>query len=351
MGPDQLKQFLDEQGPIHGFTHGGWTRLEKPLSFDSYRTWIEQGRHGQMRYLEEHLPVKENPQRRYPQIRSAFVFAFPYLPAPAPEPLPLRHGRLALYARGEDYHFWLKRKLQSLITELQTRFPEADFEAHTDSSPLMERDLARRAGLGWVGKNTCVIHPQHGSLFLIGEVLCSLDAPSTELAPVPDFCGTCRRCIDICPTQALVEPRILDARKCISYLTIESREIMAPALRPAIGDWLFGCDLCQTVCPWNQKVFRGRNELETAPLRSLTDGDRQGLIEELRWMLTASGKALEKALRGTPLARAGSFGLKRNSLVVAANQNLRELRPEVENLTSHSRLGELAQWTLQAWEA
>ncbi|WP_413581690.1 tRNA epoxyqueuosine(34) reductase QueG [Bdellovibrio sp. HCB288] len=314
------------------------------MSFDFYRSWIDEGLHGEMKYLADHAPIKENPQSKWSRAESALVFAMPYFPHPEKmDNFPLKSARVSMYAQGIDYHFWFKERMQKLCVELGKAFPEEEFLAFTDSSPLLERDLAKKAALGWVGKNTCVIHPKKGSLFFIGEIVTSLKI-TTEIEPLPDFCGTCTRCLDICPTGALIEPRKMDARKCISYLTIESRQIPEESLRSQIGDWFFGCDLCQTVCPWNQKVFKGQLSIEKS--LSLTSEHEKDLTTELRYILTSSGKKLSKDFFGTPLARAGSFGLKRNALIVAANRKLKELQPEVEALSEHEKLGELAQWTL-----
>lgn len=297
-----------------------------------------------MKYLEEHAAIKESPQIKWPRAQSALVFAMPYFPHPQGNiNFPLKNARVSLYAQGMDYHFWFRERMQQLCTTLKEQFPEEEFLSFTDSSPILERDLAKRAGLGWVGKNTCLIHPKKGSLFFIGEIYTSLKM-NTEFEPLPDFCGTCTRCIDICPTQALIEPRKMDARKCISYLTIESRTLPPEDLREKIGDWFFGCDLCQTVCPWNQKIFKGK--LSTEATLSRSEDETLNLIEDLRYILSSSGKKLEKDFWGTPLARAGSFGLKRNALIVAGNMKLQDLQKEIQNLLGHEKLGELAQWTL-----
>jgi epoxyqueuosine reductase len=272
------------------------------------------------------------------------VFAVPYYPHPAlVENFPLNNARISLYAQGYDYHHWFKEKLQNICDELKVLLPDEEFLPMTDSSPVLERDLAYRAGIGWVGKNTCVIHPKGGSLFFIGEIYSSITF-SLESKPAHDFCGTCTRCIDICPTGALTEARKLDARKCISYLTIESREVPPQELREKMGDWFFGCDLCQTTCPWNQKAFK--NQLSIEQLESKSPEEEQRLEEELRWILTTSGKQIERSFQGTALARAGGFGLKRNALIVAANRGISTLAPEVENLRHHPKLGELATWAL-----
>nr|BFD62854.1 tRNA epoxyqueuosine(34) reductase QueG [Bdellovibrio sp. HM001] len=344
MTPQEMKSLIDGTLAELGFSHFGLTPLSRPLSFEFYKEWLQEGLHGDMTYLAEHAPIKENPQSKWPRAQSALVFAMSYFPHPEKKAeFPLKQARVSLYAQGMDYHFWFKDRMRQLCAKLQDQFPEEEFLAFTDSSPVLERDLAKRAGLGWVGKNTCLIHPKKGSLFFIGEIYTSLKL-QTEIEPLPDFCGTCTRCLDICPTGALLEPRKMDARKCISYLTIESRQVPPEDLREAIGDWFFGCDLCQTVCPWNQKVFKGQLSIEKS--LPLSHSEEHLLIEDLRYILSASGKKIGKDFLGTPLARAGSFGLKRNALLVCANRGLKELRPEVEALLKHEKLGELAQWTL-----
>lgn len=335
----KLQSFCD----MVGASHAGATRLSTPLSFDRYAEWLQAGHQADMKYLEDHAAFKKNPQTWQPLAHSAFVFAFPYVPHPEPTPT-FSAARTALYSQGRDYHHWLKERLMKIVESLKAEYPEHDFFVHTDSSPILERDLAYRAGLGWFGKNTCLIHPKKGSLFLIGEILTSLQVES-QSSPVPDFCGTCTRCLDICPTKALIAPQTLQADRCISYWTIESRELPPENLRPAFGDWLFGCDLCQTVCPWNQKVFKGLN-LKVDPLLPLSTDQRTQLVEELRILLNSTHNQTQKRLKGSALSRAGAKGLKRNALVIIANQKLEELRPEVEKLSQDEYLGELANWTL-----
>ncbi|WP_246845512.1 tRNA epoxyqueuosine(34) reductase QueG [Bdellovibrio sp. NC01] len=340
-----MTTFIEKELTELGFSHFGYSPLSKPLSFEFYQEWLDQGLHGDMKYLAEHAPIKHTPQVKWPRAQSALVFAIPYFPHPEQKPdFPVKNARISMYAKGYDYHYWFRERMNKLCAKLKEQFPDEEFLSFTDSSPILERDLAKRAGLGWVGKNTCIIHPKKGSLFFIGEIYTSLKVDH-EVAPLPDFCGTCTRCIDICPTGALLEPKKMDARKCISYLTIESRALPPVELREKIGDWFFGCDLCQTVCPWNQKVFKG--QLSVEQVQALNTDDEEILTSDLRYILISSGKKLEKDFFGTPLARAGSFGLKRNALIVIANRKLSVLREEVAELASHERLGELAQWTLE----
>ena len=322
-----------------GFTQAGWTTLRRPLSLHVYEQWLQDGHHGNMDYLNRHLPDKADAKKMWPRAQSAIVVAVSYLPHPEPmDGIPLNAAKIALYAQGKDYHLWLKLRLEKLCQSLRAAYSEHEFVPMTDSAPVMERDLAYRAGLGWIGKNTCLIHPQHGSLFFIGEIYTSLATPDDPMS-LPDHCGTCRRCLDACPTQALVEPRKLVAEKCISYLTIEATEAPAEGLRNKMGNWFFGCDICQTVCPWNLK--RQGDQLNEKTVA------RESLVADLRWILTSSNKALEKTLRDTALSRAGGKGLKRNALIVIANQGLTELQREVQSLAAHPILGELAQWTIQ----
>ncbi len=335
---------LDPLIKASGFDHYGWAELKRPFSIALYESWLKDGHHGSMEYLERHRPLKEDPQKVLAHARSALVIAAPYFPHPKP-PAALQHSRVALYAQGEDYHLWFKEALDNLKVKLQDQFPNEQFVCFTDSGPVLERDLAARAGLGWIGKNTCLIHTQKGSLFFLGEILTTIPIETAEVLH-PDRCGTCTRCLDVCPTKALEEPRKLNATKCISYWTIESKTPAPASMRSHFNDWLFGCDLCQTVCPWNEKAFG------TTSMKSKTeqnqDTQRDGLIQELRHILTASNKELEKQWKNTPLERAGGRGLKKNAVIVAANLKITELRPEIEQLHHTSpQLQSLCDWALQ----
>jgi epoxyqueuosine reductase len=321
--------------PFHQF---GFTDLARPLSMDFYRQWLAAGLQAGMTYLEDHADLKEDPKRLAPQARAAIVVTKSYFPHPYGEP-PLPALRTALYSHGEDYHSRLKAELTHLAQVLHEEFGEHEFLCFTDSAPILERDLAYRAGLGWIGKNTCLIHPQKGSLFFIGQILTSLPL-SPSPARIHDFCGTCDRCLRACPTQALEQPRLLNANKCIAYWTIEARSPAPEKMREHFRDWFFGCDICQTVCPWNEKTF-GREVMTrlTATHESPPD-------EDLRWILRSSRKELARAFATSPLSRARPVGLKRNALVVIGNLRLRSLRGEVERCLDVPDLKEVAEWTL-----
>lgn len=345
---DNLNQSLNEWSDQQGFSHWGISPLSSPVSLEFYKSWIEQNYHGEMEYLKRHLPQKENPKLLDSRIESAFIFAYNYIPHPKPTGTESETLRSAFYSQGEDYHFWLKEKLEAIAIQLRALYPDEVFLCLTDSSPILERDLAYRAGLGWVGKNTCLIHPQKGSFFLIGEIVSSMKLQNSA-ALVHDFCGTCTRCLDICPTKALEAPRLLNAQKCISYLTIESRQIPNADLRSGIGDWFFGCDLCQTVCPWNEKAFKRTQVLEKSHKRDLDSKARENLIHELNEILTLSGKKLQKKFENSPLQRAGPFGLRRNAIVVATNQNLHELRESIRFWSKDEKLAPLVEWSLSSF--
>lgn len=354
--------FLESLGQQFGFSNCSATSLQTPLYIDFYKSWLQQGKHADMQYLADHLPLKEQPETLLQKknnsalskdkLLSAFVFTYDYVPHP--QPTVESALRVALYAQGEDYHLWFRKKLESMSLALNEKFPEHQFICATDSSPVLERDLAYRAGLGWFGKNTCLIHPKKGSLFFIGEILSTIDLTELQrnnessenprkayLHPelMHDFCGKCQKCIEVCPTGALEKPRTLNANLCISYLTIESQNLPPEPLIEKIGDWFFGCDLCQTACPWNQKIWHNSNVQIENPY---SEENRQQWIAELQEILTLSGKQLTRKFEHTALNRARPFGLRRNAIVVAMNQNLKELTEVIEKYVTDPKLGPLA---------
>ena len=312
---------------------------------DFYDQWLKDGRQGEMEYLARHRDLKAAPEAWLPFARSAIVFAINYGPQTrvgtresnyvTRKQSALRTAFYTEYAPDQtDYHDAIRAELKPVMEELKNRYPSAEFRFALDAEPVLERDLAARAGLGWVGKNTCVIDRESGSLFFIAEILTSLETDEAALQ-VKDFCGTCTRCIDACPTSAIVAPRVLDATKCISYWTIESKKIPPKDLRSKFGDWFFGCDICQTVCPWNVKAY-GKDVLAEP------EHDRELLIQDLRFILASSNRELERRFEGTPLVRARGFGLKRNALIVAGNLRLKELMFEIESLFANEKLAALA---------
>ncbi len=293
-----------------GFALAGVTTADPPPHLDVYRSWLAAGRHGQMAYLagERAEAHRANPRQILPECESILVVGLRY---PFPSKSTASGARVAAYAQGQDYHDILPARLEILVETLQSaaavRFP---YRIYTDTGPLLERELAQRAGLGWIGKNTCLIHPRLGSAVLLGEALLGLSL--TPDAPfLPDRCGTCTRCIEACPTACILPDRTLDAARCISYLTIELKGSIPQDLRPAVGDWLFGCDVCQDVCPWNHRA---------EPPSADPTFDRIPVPAPAEMLPLGRGE-LQQALAGSPILRPKRRGLLRNAAVVAGNQH------------------------------
>ena len=330
---EQIEEILKSSG----FDHHGWTTLDKPLSLTLYKSWISEGLHGDMEYLKAHIAAKEDFGRVLPRAHSAIVVTRSYEPHPRPA-RPLRLP-VARYARGEDYHHWFREELAGAASQLKRIYPDDEFLCATDSMPVLERDLAYRAGLGWIGKNTMLLNEKRGSLFFIGEIITTLKLTAT-LEAAADRCGTCTRCIDACPTGAIVEARKLDARKCISYLTIEAKHPPQGELRDLNSHFYYGCDICQTVCPWNQKVHG--EQLTSEPVAS-----REETLTDLKFVLTTSGRRLSKHFEGTPLTRASTWHHKANAIVLAANLGFSELRNEIAAARDrYENLKDLGDWAL-----
>lgn len=320
-----------------------WIPLDGPKSFHFYQEWLDQGHFGEMSYLQRHAPSKEDPKRLLAPAQSVIMVAKSYVPSPQPHGV-FKNLRVASYAQNKDYHDWLYKDLQKVAQDLQELHPEGQCLVGTDSIAFLERDFAAQAGLGWVGKNTCIIDRKQGSFFFLGEILTSLPAPESLPSVSQDFCGTCSRCIEICPTQALEASRRLIATKCISYWTIESKTVAPREIRENLNDWFFGCDLCQSVCPWNQKPFASYPQVLNAEKFLTSNAD---FIEDLRKILTETDENLKALIRNTPFERSKPFGLRRNALYVAGNRRLKELEAEIMGLQKDSKLGELADWALE----
>ena len=225
---------------------------------DAFVTWLQAGRAGTMHYMHRSAEQRVDPTQLLAGARSVIAVACSYntrhagTHSPAAEPDPSRPGRIAHYALGDDYHEVVRPRLHALADAIRQQFPGEQTRCCVDTAPILEREAAALAGLGWIGKNTCLVNPQWGSWLVLGEMVTTLALEPDS--PMPDFCGTCTRCINACPTGAIVAPHELDARKCISYLTLEHRDPLTGPQRPQIGNWLVGCDLCQDACPWNQRA-------------------------------------------------------------------------------------------------
>lgn len=238
-----------------GFAYCGFTEA-MPLEAEKrdLEQWLRFGYHGKMGYMADFFDERTDPNRLLPGTRTVIVVLAGY--TPQQESLTEGRPKIARYAWGRDYHHVLREKLQALIRHLQQLAGPVQAQWYVDAAPVMEKAWARRAGMGWVGKNTNLIRPDAGSYFLLGEIFTEVVFPPD--APLKDYCGTCTRCLDACPTQALT-PYKIDATKCISYLTIEMREEIPEAFKGRMKSWAFGCDICQEVCPWNQFATAAQN--------------------------------------------------------------------------------------------
>ncbi len=325
-----------------GFELAGVAPLGPSPEADFYSEWLARGYAGEMHYLERGATTRLDPSRLLPGARSVVVCALNYhtdRPLTASDP---ERGWVSRYAWGRDYHKILLARLK-LLAEWIGRETGAGTRTYVDTGPLLERVYARYAGVGWFGKNTCVIDQQVGSWIFLGCILTDLEL--TYDTPPPDRCGSCTRCIDACPTNAIVEPYVLDSRKCISYLTIELRGAIPETLREGVGHHLFGCDICQDVCPWNSR----------APV---VPDDRLDFRPELFWpsldhLLDLNDDGWRDLIRGTAMKRAKVGGLIRNLMVVVGNSGLGRLRKKVERFLGHSdaEVRSHAQWAAQKLDA
>jgi epoxyqueuosine reductase len=314
--------------------------------FDRLRDWLERGFAGTMSYLHRHGDARRHPSSILPEVRSVIMTGMNYRPIAEPidnAPGPPT-GRISCYARGSDYHDVLRQRLKRLLDWLCQERSDCLGRGVVDTAPLLERDFARRAGLGWFGKNTMLLNKRLGSYFFIGALLTNLelacDAPHTA-----SHCGTCTACLDACPTDAFAAPGLLDARRCISYLTIEHRGDVPAELRPGLGDWLFGCDVCQEVCPWNRKAPPG---IEPA-LQGRPELEHLDLIE----VLSMSEEVFRRLFRGTALMRTKRSGLLRNAALVLGNSGDAAALPALRRALDDPEpvVREAAQWAVAQIES
>lgn len=292
-----------------GFDLAGVAALGPADTAAAFDDWIAAGQAGTMAYLARGAEKRRDTRLPRPGTTHALVVALDY---GGREP----SGPVARYARGDDYHDVMETRLRALHARLERDAGRAIAgKPYVDTGPILERDLARRAGLGWFGKNTNLLNPQLGSFFFLGALV--LDAELVPDAPFQaDRCGSCTRCIDACPTGAIVAPRRLDATRCISYLTIELKDEIPLELREKIGALIYGCDICQEVCPWNVRFARERSEPSFAPRPFIAGKEASTLAREL---LAMSPSEFSAAFKGSPMKRAGLRGLKRNAAVVLGN--------------------------------
>lgn len=298
---DRLTQALKAEAAWLGFDACGVSEAAH-LDEEARRLeqWLGAGMHAGMGWMEGHFDKRVDPRRLVEGARSVVSVLHNYYGPEQPAP---GAARIARYAWGDDYHEVMKERLAHLFEWLRAEVGEVDGRAFVDSAPVMDKAWAARSGLGWQGKNTNLIHPRMGSFFFLGELI--VDVPLTPDGPLPDYCGTCTRCLDACPTDAIVQPYVVDSSRCISYLTIEHRGAW-PEAAPvaAMGTWIYGCDVCQDVCPWN-KFSRPTAEPRYRPRAGVTD-------TEVREWLELDLEAFRRRFKGSPVKRARFEGFVRN---------------------------------------
>jgi len=327
-----------------GFCRVGIAPAVPPPHHDAFRHWLAAGRAGVMHeWLARHEPLRRDPANLLAAARSVIVLATDYPADPPAEPEPGR-GRVARYARGDDYHDLLRERSNVLGAWLEARVPGCRTRGVVDSAPLAERDYGLLAGLGWIGKNTMLIDPRAGSYFFLTAILTDLDLPA-DVPLQTDHCGTCTACLDACPTGAFVEPRVLDATKCISTLTIEDHESVPASLRAGMGDWVFGCDVCQEVCPWNRHA-PGSTEPAFQPRDGMTTLD---LVE----LLGLDEAGFRRRFQDSPLLRAKRRGLLRSAAIALGNRPDPAALPALTAalVDAEPVVREAAAWALAQWQA
>lgn len=331
-----------------GFDLVGAASVEPSARLALFPDWIAAGHAGGMNYLArrdgEGAYVRQRIQAAWPWARSVLCAAVVYntqQPRSVEFASDRERGWVSRYAWGEDYHHVLRSKLESWIQRLRNELGTAEqFKATVDTAPLVERDAAWRAGLGWQGKNTCLIHPGIGSYFFLGTIVTSLALAEDEVAPLPDRCGSCTRCLEACPTEAL-RPYSMDASRCLAYLNIELRGSIPEPLRPALGNNVLGCDICQDVCPWNRRA---------AVTRTPEFQPRPGLVApRLRELGEMDEDTYRERFRHSAVKRAKFSGLQRNLAVAMGNSGNPEFLPQLQAWQAGADpvLAEHADWAIQ----
>src|SRR3990172_2275810 len=309
MDPQEITAKVKQEAFRLGFELVGVTTPDPPPHLDVYQEWIQNARHGDMGYLatERALGRRADPRSILPECRSILAVGLRHAPPPS-----AGSDGIAAYALGVDYPRVIVPRLERLMRFLEPlATPPFTYRLYADTGPILERDLAQRAGLGWIGKNTCLIHPRHGSYFLLREALLSQvllpDAPFAA-----DRCGSCNRCVEACPTQCILPDRTIDARRCISYLTIENKGSIPIDLRPQIENWVFGCDICQQVCPWNLRFARPEFTSDLNPQPNIASPN-------LNTELHLTPQEFNRKFKYSPIQRAKRRGYLRNVAVALGN--------------------------------
>ena len=338
MDPKRLTRKIKEQARSLGFDAVGVAPIEA-VPGELLQLWLARQFHGEMAYMERTAEKRVDPNLVLPGVRSMISLALNYFhPYELPYQEPER-GAISRYASGDDYHDVLTQKLDQLLAGIQELNPRAEGKIYVDTGPVMDKHWAAHSGVGWLGKHTNVLSREAGSWFFLGEILLNLDLEYD--VPGQDFCGSCTRCIDACPTDAITEPYVLDSRRCISYLTIELKEDIPEEFRSSIENLIFGCDICQDVCPWNDRAPHSRVE-EFQP----REGNQAPDLKELSRL---SAEDFSQRYRKSPIKRAKWRGLMRNVAVAMGNSGNPEMIPELEGLlgSRDSMIRRHAEWALE----
>jgi epoxyqueuosine reductase len=343
LGKPDLGQRLRAEAESLGFCAIGFARADAaPASGERLRQWLAEGAHGDMIWMEESAERRASPAALWPEVRSVVSLGMSY--APAGDPLALAGrpdlGRISVYAQGADYHDVVKKALKALARWLVAE-AGCELKVFVDTAPVMEKPLAEAAGLGWQGKHSNLVSRSDGSWLFLGAIYTTIEL---EEAPTPHavHCGSCRACLDICPTDAFPAPYRLDARRCISYLTIEHKGPIPEEFRTAIGNRIYGCDDCLAVCPWNRFADAARANRAFLPRAELA-------APRLKDLLELDDAAFRKVFAGSPIKRIGRGRMVRNAAIAAGNSGLAELAPALERLTGDEDpvVAEAAAWGLE----
>ena len=320
-----LTQRIQAHAHELGFELVGIIPAARSETIARYRQWVKNGYAGEMHYLEKHLPLKTDVRQLLAEAKSVISLAMNYYTVDPPKALaedPER-GQISRYAWGDDYHELIRKRLLALVQFIK-QAAEAELKTRVcvDTAPVIEREYAQKAGIGWIGKNTNLIHWRSGSWYFLSEILVSV-ALESETPTLRGSCGTCTRCIEECPTDAIIEPNLLDSRLCISYLTIELKESIPKQLRPKMGNLIFGCDICQEVCPWNSKAVA-----TPEPGFHPRDGN---LAPKLLSLMGMTQQEFSRRFKGSPIKRAKRRGFLRNVLVAIGNWGDRRAVPALKS--------------------
>jgi epoxyqueuosine reductase len=326
----ELAATIKQEGTALGFQQVGISDTDLAGAEKRFEAWLKEGLHGEMSYMSRHGRKRTRPAALVPGTVRVISVRMDYWPASSISVGAMLdvpgQAYVSRYAVGRDYHKVLRRRLRRLAGAIQEHIGEFGYRVFVDSAPVLEKPLAQKAGLGWIGKHTNLIHPKAGSWFFLGELYTDIPLPVDE--PIEDRCGTCTACIEVCPTRAIIAPYVLDARRCISYLTIELRGNIPVDLRTSIGNRIFGCDDCQLTCPWN-KFAKPSEEKDFSPRHGL---DEATLVALFRW----SEKQWSVKTRGSALRRAGYEGWLRNIAVALGNgPNSREVIDALREREKH----------------